>query len=553
MKGSAAVKKSTRDQAINRGRELLRKQAWAAALEELSAADRDSPLDPADLELLAKAAQLIGRESESAEFLTRAHQAFLSAGETKCAARCALWLGFTLLTNGDLAQSSGWISRAGRLLEGHADCVEKGYLFLPVGYRAVHGGDATAAYEAFRQAVEIGERFGETDLVTLGRQGQGRALIRMGETSRGVSLLDEAMIAVRAGEVSPLIAGGVYCSVLEACDEIFDLRRAREWTAALESWCASQPDMVHYRGICMVRRAEVLQLEGNWPHAARQAQQACERLAEPAVKPGVGAAFYLLADLNRVRGEFQKAEEGYRQASKWEGAPQPGLALLRFAQGKIDAANAAIRRVADETKEAGNRYRVLEAYVEIVLAAKDVVAARAAADELTDIARRLNAPFLNATSAHSTGAVLLAEQNARAALVALREAVSCWQELEAPYKAARSRVLIGLACRQLGDVSSAEVELRSAREVFQRLGAMPDLARVEVLLQEQGPQAGGVLTAREVQVLKLVASGVTNRAIAGKLGISEKTVARHLNNIFNKLDLTSRAAATAYAYQNDMA
>lgn len=538
-------------QALIQGRELLRKQAWSAAFSWLSAADHEAPLEPADLEELSKVARLIGRETEGAELLGRAHQEFLSRGQVKDAARCAFWLGFMSLLNGELAQASGWLSRVDRLLADQPDCVEKGYLLLPTGYRAAHGGDPATAYATFSRAAEIGNRFGDKDLVTLTLQGQGRALIRQGEIARGVTLLDEAMVAVTAGEVSPLVAGGVYCSVIEGCGEIFDLRRAQEWTSALEQWCASQPDIVPYRGHCLVRRAEILQLHGAWPDALEEARQASEWLSKPTPKPEVGAAFYCTAELHRLRGEFAEAEEAYRKAAQWD-RTQPGLAQLRLAQGKVDAANAAIRRIAEEAPGPGVRARVLDAYVEIVLAASDVPAARAAANELSEIAGSYDAPFLSALSSRATGAVLLAEHDARGALVFLRQSWTTWCDLEAPCEASRTRLLTALACRKLGDEDAAVLELTAAREVFQKLGAVPDLARTDALLLNQVPTAAGPLTSREVEVLRLVASGLTNRGIGTQLHISEKTVARHLSNIFVKLDLTSRAAATAYAYQHDL-
>jgi hypothetical protein len=221
-------------QLLERAQESLRKQAWGTAVTEFKAADRQTPLKPLELAQLAQASMLIGNEREGAEILARAHQGFLSLSETQSPARCAFWLGFTAMLNGDIAQSSGWLARAERLLDDQPNCVEKGYLLLPVGYRMVHGGEEKGAYEAFSKAATIGEKFREPDLIALARQGQGRALIRQGEIVRGVSLLDEAMIAVTAGEISALTAGGVYCSVLDACGEIFDLRRAQEWTAALD-------------------------------------------------------------------------------------------------------------------------------------------------------------------------------------------------------------------------------------------------------------------------------------------------------------------------------
>ena len=545
---------SQRAEALDRGRELFGKQAWSSAFSHLLTADREAPLEPEDLQRLAMAAHLIGREAEFADSLTRAHQGYLAQGDTRGAVRCAFRLGFELLNSGEMAQAGGWFARARRLLDnGEQDCVEQGYLLLPEAIRSVHQGDAAAGYAAFVQAASIGERFGDIDLVTAARMGQGRALIRQGDVARGVSLLDEAMIAVTAGEVSHTVAGGVYCSVLEACSEILDLRRAQEWTSALERWYSSQPDLVPYRGHCMVRRAEILQLHGDWPDALEQAQQACERLSQPTPKAAVGGAFYRRAELHRLRGEFAEAEEAHRQANQWERTPQPGFAQLRLAQGQIDAANTAIRHVAEAVREPGQRARVLDAYVEIVLAAGDVPAARAAVDELAEISARLNAPWVDAMLARAEGAVLLAEQNTRAALAALRQAWTAWRDLEAPYETARVRVLIALACRELGDHDTEDREFAAAREVFEQLGAAPDVAQVDVLSRKKtAGGSAGPLAGREVEILRLVASGTTNRAIAGKLRISEKTVARHLSNIFTKLDLPSRAAATAYAYQHKL-
>ena len=550
MKPTAALRKTAaRDEESQSGRASPMPNSGPIP-RELTTGD-DGPTSPLQLVESAQASLLVGNEHEGLEKLARAHQSFLAIGETRAAVRCAFWLGFIALLGGDVAQASGWLSRAERLLEGAPECVERGYLFLPLGYRSVTGGEPIKAYEAFSQAGQIGRQFADSDLTALALQGQGRSLIRQGDVSRGVALLDEAMIAVTAGEVSPLTAGGVYCSVLDACGEIFDLRRAQEWTSALERWCATQPDIVPYKGQCMVRRAEILQLHGAWDDAMAQAQDACERFSRPP-RPEAGGAFYRLAELHRMRGEFEAAERAYREAAGWQRTPQPGMALLRLAQGKVDAASSSIRRMIEEVRDLGHRTRVLDAYVEIIVATKDTAAARSAAEELRAIAERFNAPLVHAMAARAIGDVLLAEGNAKSALDELRRSWTLWCELDAPYEAARTRVLMACACKELEDCDAAQLELELAREVFERQGAAPDLAHVNQLLLEKASSGQTILTVREVQVVKLIASGKTNRAIAVKLGISEKTVARHISNIFIKLDISSRSAATAFAYQHGL-
>ncbi|SNR59703.1 transcriptional regulator, LuxR family [Haloechinothrix alba] len=540
--------------AVTQGRESYARRAWRDAYEQLSAADGPTPLDADDLDRLAKAAYFIGHDDAAVEGFERAHRAFLDRADIGRAARSAFWLGYFLVQRGRHAEAGGWFGRAQRLLDEHAlDAVECGYLLIPAARRALDSGDPHRAHEMFDEAVRIAHRFGDADLIALGTMGRGRALISGGDVRRGMAMLDEAMLAVTTGDVSPMAAGLVYCVLVISCRDIFDWRRAQEWTVALTRWCANQQDLKPYRGQCLVHRSEIMQLRGEWPDAMAEAQQACEHLADPPGDPVLGMAHYQLAELLRLRGEFSGSERAYRKAGEAGHAVQPGLALLRLAQGRIDEAEAAIRRVVAEAEDDRvKRCRVLAAFVEIVLAAGDIDAARTASDELAEFAADLDTPYLRAVAASARGAIMLADGDDHAACVALRRAWLSWQELDAPYEAAQVRLLMSRACRRLGDHDTASMELDAARRVFEQLGAGPALTKAAELSGRSRASAPGGLTAREVDVLRLVATGASNREVADRLVLSEKTVARHLSNIFAKLGVASRAAATAYAYRHQL-
>ena len=430
------------------------------------------------------------------------------------------------------------------MLEGSDECPEQAWLLTWNAFAQMWGGDPARAEPAFAGSVAVGHRFSDPDLLTMSRLGQGMCLVMQSQRTAGIALLDEVMVGVTSGEVSPMFAGIAYCTVISACSEIFDLRRAREWTSALTRWCDSQPDLVTFRGNCLVHRCEIMQLQGAWSDALAAAEQACDHLSGPVKWDSLGSAYYQLGELQRLRGKFVTAEESYRRASQAGRRPEPGLALLRLAQGRVDTAAAMARRALAETEEPPARSRMLPAYVEIMIAVGDVPSARAGADELARIAGFLEARYLHAVAASAAGAVLIAEGDPRSALSKLRSAGSAWRELDAPHEFARVRLLIGLACRALDDPETSTMEFDGARTIFERLGATADIERLDALTwADERPR--GRLTAREVQVLRLVASGKTNRAVANMLGLSEKTVARHVSNILTKIGAPSRAAATA--------
>ncbi len=524
------------------------------------------PLDADDVERLAWSAALTGQGEGTAAAFERLHQLSLDAGDVLRAARAAFWLAMSLFPLGEKARASGWLARAQRLVDGEGrDCVESGYLKIPVVFRLTSAGDHEAARAVAAEAASIGDRHGDRDLSALARSLEGRALIRQGRLPEGMLLVDEAMVDVTREALSPLVTGLIYCGVIAVCQQSYALDRAREWTAALGAWCQEQPQLVPFAGACLIHRSEIMQLGGAWPEAAEEARQASTRLSG-SKDFEAGNAFYQEGELHRLRGELAEAEKAYALASERGRDPQPGLALLRVVQGRVDLAAAATRRVLSATSDPLQRARFLPAHVEVMLAASDLGEARRASDELGAIAERLGMEILAAIAQHAAGSVALAEGDARGALEPLRRAREVWQRVGAPYLGARVRVVATRAFQALGDQDGAALELDAAKRVFVQLGAAPDVAALEAIeartatgrARAGSPAAEGParldhgLSARELEVLRLVASGKTNKQIGRDLFVSEKTVNRHVSNIFAKLDVPSRSAATAWAYRHGL-
>jgi ATP/maltotriose-dependent transcriptional regulator MalT len=537
---------------LERGRDAYAARAWVDAHALLRQADESEPLGPPDLTLLATASYMLGRDEEWVAAHERAHHLHLAAGDVEAAARAAFWIGLSLALRGELGPAEGWIGRAQRLLdERSADCVERGYLLIAYGHGLLSAGDAAAAGAVGAEAAAIAQRFGDRDLFTFAMLLEGQAAVFAAQVAEGLQLLDEAMVAVTTEDLSPVVCGIAYCGLILTCQEVFELRRAREWTEALEQWWRQQPDMVAFTGRCLIHRAEILQLGGSWKDALEEARRACRRFGETN-SPAAGLALYREAELLRLQGDLEGAEQGYRSASRAGWEPQPGLAQLRLAQGRAEAAAAAIRRAVAESADPLRRAVLLPAYVEIMLAAGELDEARAACEELETVAQRYSSALLDAIAAYERGAVELAAGNAARALELLRRALEAWRTLEVPYEIARTRLLIGEACRLLEDTDACALELEAALADFVRLGALPDAARVERLLTHTPDRDAHGLSPRELEVLRLLAAGKSNRQIAATLVISEHTAARHVQNIFRKLRISSRAAATAFAFEHGL-
>ena len=524
---------------LGEARSAYTDRRWQTAFTRFQQAEAAAPLAPADLHRLAIAAFLLGRLEEYFAIRERAYRRELERGDLAGAALTAMWIGSQRMVSGQLGPGTGWLRRAARLAaEEGTDNVVLGYLDLVGTFEAEATGDPERAVDLAERALEWARRFGDRDLATLALQREGAVLLSTGRTAEGLAVLDEAMVDVVAGEVSPMVTGIVYCGVIEGCWTVYDLPRAHEWTAAMAVWCDAQPELANFTGDCKVHRADLKQLHGAWAEA--RAELTGVDGSDVDVEAAALAA-YSRGNLDRLQGRFGDAEAAFAEAARLGLEPQPGLALLRLVRGSTQAAAAMIRRSLTESSPPARRVEVLCAAVEILLAVGDEDGAAAAAAELSALTEGRPSPVVGALAAQARATVDLLAGRAEAVPGPLREAIRTWLKVRAPYQEARARTMLARACRSLGDAETAERELGIARGLLERLGAHPDLA-----LLGDGRQ---LLSPRETEVLRLVATGATNRAIATDLVLSERTVDRHVSNIFTKLGVSSRAAATARAIE----
>ena len=536
------------DTDLARARDAVERRDWATAYEAFTAADHDV-MHGSDLEAFADAAWWHGQLHEAMQIRTEAYAAFDADGDDARAGWAAGRLAIEYFQRGDATIGSGFLMRAQRHAAELPEGREHGFLATLESTIALNTGDPQGAADRTVDAIRIAREAGDPELAALAVHCQGLALIALGRVPEGLALLDEAMAGLVAGEVGPFFTGVIYCNLIGTCLSLNDIGRAGQWSDAARDWCATIPPDSPFIGMCRANRAEVARLRGAWAEAEAEATRACEDLLE--IQPAIAAAAFLqVGEVKRRRGDLAGADQAYARAHELGDDPQPGLALLRLAQGKAAAARTAVAAALDGPSPAPQRARLLAARVEIALAEGDTEAAGGAAEELASIAREADTPAFTALADTAAGAVALSSGDG-AALARLRAATTGWRDQRLPYENARARVLYAQALRAVGDEDGASMELRAALATFERLGAAPDMGATAALLGDGSALPGG-LTAREAEVLQLVAAGKTNRDIAVELVISEHTVGRHLQNMYAKLGVSSRAAATAFAFEHSM-
>lgn len=535
---------------LHRAREAYERREWVAAYRELSDLD-EAELKAEDFAALATTAYLLGRRNDCVHALQRAYQASLDAGDRPAAVRAAYLLTLTLWQAGEMAVGHGWHARAARVLdELDEDVVERGYLCDSEMMGHIINGEFAQAFPLPPRIAEYGRRFDEPDLLALGLHAEGRLMLYSGRVAEGLKRMDEALVGVMAGEVSPVTAGRVYCSTIEACQEVSDFGRAGAWTHALTTWCDAQPGLVAFTGQCATHRGQLLRLHGAYADAVEEFERAVDRYLAVGGDPALALAHYERGETHRLRGEHDVAEAAFASAAEHGHSTQPGRVLLWLARDRRDAATAAVHRLLAERQDPVHRSQVLAAAVEVLVATGDTDQAAPLGEELCEIGEAFGCTALQAAGQYAVGTVELARGAPGPALQAARRAVAAWSQLAAPYEVARSHVLVGRALRLLGDEESAVADLTAARKAFADLGAVPAERQAAALLGEQKMPGG--LSPREIEVLRLVATGMSNPEIAAQLVLSEKTVARHVSNIFTKLNVGSRTSAAAFAYEHHL-
>jgi class 3 adenylate cyclase len=471
---------------LQAGREAIQRRAWREALEFLRAADAASPLSAEDLEGLAEAAFWCGQLAACIAARERGYRLYVDAGRSRRAGYLAILLARDNFSRRDGAVANAWLKRAERLLEGEPDSSEKAWLLRTRTVIAIESEcDFEKALDYATKTLDMATRVRDRDLMALALDDQGRALLAKGKVKEGMALMDEATIAAVAGELGPWATAAVYCNMITACQRVVDVRRAGEWTEATKRWCEQQA-VAGFPGMCRVYRAEVLRLRGAWREAEEEARLACEELKE--FNLGFCAeAFYEVGEIRLRVGDLFGAEAAFRNAHELGRDPQPGLALLRLAEGEAGAALAAIKNaVAGQTRASLLRAKLLPALVEIAIAAHDPDTAAGAIEDLATIAHDFDSHALQAATLSARGTLHLAREQNTEAVGALREALQLWKDVEMPYETARARLSLGEAFRAVGDLDNAALELETARALFERLGASPQLARADTLLARLG-------------------------------------------------------------------
>lgn len=535
---------------IQAARKAYREGAWADATELFLTADAEKELDVDDLEALVWAAGISARDRVMLEGLERLYAHYVADVNHEQSARTAFWSGLRNMLIGEVGLGSGWLQRAAKHAEQTApDCVQRGFLLLPRVYMLRGKGDYDTAIELADKAIAIGEQGDEPDLIAMAGSLKGGILFRLGRIDEGYVPIDEAMLLANSQRLSPVVCGIVYCEIVASCCRVLEMTRAREWTSILTDWCLRNPQAKAFNGVCQVHRAEVLQLEGHWTQALEETKHASDGLNGTTEHTAMANAAYRRGEILRLRGEFAKSDAEYRLAGEIGIDPQPGLALLRLAQGRRDEAMAGIRRALETAGDMPRKAALLPAGIEIFIASNELAVAERLCGEMSDIAGRFGTEILARVADQGWASLALARGEFSDAVTALSRARSYWSQFGAPYLVARLRVDIARACAELGDAESAEREFDAAQKIFEDLGAAPDLARILEMREGTNTSNEEILTARERQVLGLIADGDTNRQIADKLDLSPKTVNRHVENIFGKLGVSSRAAAVAKGLQ----